>query len=38
MKRLGKPKPRFKFYLNPYADMRFTRCHLSLPRFVGELV
>lgn len=26
MKRLGKQKPRFKFFLNPYADMRFTRC------------
>src|SRR5436309_1079606 len=26
MKRLGKLKPRFKFFLNPYPDVRFTRC------------
>jgi hypothetical protein len=26
MKRFGKQKPRFKFFLNPYADMRLTRC------------
>ena len=26
MKRLGKLKPRFKFFLNPYPGQRFTRC------------
>jgi len=26
MKRLGKQKPRYKFFLNPYSDVRFTRC------------
>lgn len=26
MKHLGKQQPRFKFFLNPYVDMRFTRC------------
>ena len=26
MKRLGKGKPCFAFFLNPYPDQRFTRC------------
>ena len=26
MKRFGKQKPRFKFFLNPCSDLRFTRC------------
>lgn len=26
MPRLGKQPPRFRFFLNPYADMRFTSC------------
>ncbi|MGH7861829.1 MAG: hypothetical protein ACREOS_06255 [Candidatus Dormibacteraceae bacterium] len=26
MKQLGKQKPRYKFFLNPYRDVRCTRC------------
>src|SRR3989442_11173765 len=26
MKRIGKQKPRYRFFLNPYSDVRFTRC------------
>lgn len=26
MKRLGKQPPRYKFFLNPYQDVRLTRC------------
>ena len=26
MPRLGKQPPRYRFFLNPYTDMRFTRC------------
>src|SRR5438105_4958410 len=26
MRHLGKQKPRFRFILNPYSDVRFTRC------------
>lgn len=26
MPRLGKQAPRYKFFLNPYEDVRFTRC------------
>ena len=26
MRRLEKQKPRFNFFLNPYSDLRFTRC------------
>jgi hypothetical protein len=32
MKRLGKQKPRFSFFLNPYGDVRFTRC----PKCTGK--
>ena len=24
--RLGKPPPRYRFFLNPHPDLRFTRC------------
>lgn len=24
--RLGKQPPRYRFFLNPYSDVRFTRC------------
>jgi hypothetical protein len=26
---LGKQPPRYRFFLNPYEDMRFTRCPLN---------
>ena len=26
MKRIAKQKPRYRFFLNPYSDVRFTRC------------
>jgi hypothetical protein len=26
MPRFGKQTPRYRFFLNPYQDMRFTRC------------
>ena len=32
MRHLGKQKPRFRFILNPYSDVRFTRC----PRCQGK--